>query len=324
MLGNGIVGVLLCGAALAVALLAILAGKTRAAHAPEPAVAQLLQAARRRALLAVGGAVVTLTALFWIEFGGDTFAGLPFLLAPALAGTVGLLLYGAVPPRATEIAADEPRKAQLTPRMPLGSLPRRALIWLAALLAAQAALLVFTGVTASLDEAGRSRVIALESPEAASAASPYPGWYYGVPLLVGTAILVGAAYFALRRISGTPALPRLAWAESDAGWRAVSNRVVLAVAGGALLLQFSQIAGIAGITSRSAALGSDATSWLILAVVLLVVAIAAGIGCLVLIVLAAKWAFGLPGIVLAAGTAPGPAPAAAAPDRGAAAPEAAR
>ncbi|WP_186760207.1 hypothetical protein [Arthrobacter alpinus] len=95
------------------------------------------------------------------------------------------------------------------------------------------------------------------------------GWAESVPLIVGTIVLAGAAYLALRRISTTVSLPDPRMAALDRQWREVSACLLLRFTGGALLACFGATAIVAGlsiiITVAGAALALAGAAQLFLA-----------------------------------------------------------
>lgn len=97
--------------------------------------------------------------------------------------------------------------ASLARRTPWNVAPRAALALLGTAILLLLALLVFTGATSSPDERGRFRAITFTSPLSSSTATPYPGWFYAVPLILGTVLLALAVWAALRRIATTASFP---------------------------------------------------------------------------------------------------------------------
>jgi hypothetical protein len=222
----------------------------------------VIRAARRRAMIAV---LFAATVFLVVAVAGITMPqllGLPFAVAPLIAGAAGMLLYGATPPRLVALQSDEPRVARLVPRSVLSALPaRRAGAFLAAVLAL-VVLLIFGGVTATLDEDGRSRVLSVEAHGVSSWARPYPGWFYGIPVLIALAVLVVSVLIALHRISTTPAFPRPSDADIDARWRRGSVEVILGLGTGSVLFALGGIAAMTGISMVNVMLmSSPAFAW---------------------------------------------------------------
>jgi hypothetical protein len=190
----------------AVAVVLVIVVATRR-PAPEPS--EAAAAARQHAAAVNAMAWVTLAVL-----GGMT----PFLLVPlvtaasythgpaavglptALVGLAFLAVHavGEVTwPRPTGVI----RRAHLSPRTtPRG--PR----WLWRLTWAWAWLLLVTLVAAGVTSSDGRTLTVRYAANAVQSAGPYPGWRYGVPLLIAAALLVGATEGVLRLIGRRPAV----------------------------------------------------------------------------------------------------------------------
>lgn len=229
----------------------------------------VIRSARRRVLLAVLLSIVVLAVGFILGVSVPPLLGLPVAVAPLLSASAGLLLYGALPPRTAEVGAADPRTASLAPRSPVRTGPRN---WLMALLVSSGvfvALIIFCGVTASADDAGRWRAIGFEGGGHSTLASPYPGWYYGVPMAGALAILLACTWFALRRISTTAAFPQRVDAALDQQWRVRSAGVLLRLATGAVLCWLGGVSLMAGIVMNNARIhGETPALWHALAITL--------------------------------------------------------
>lgn len=299
MAGIALVGYIFCIVAAVTVVWAIVRRRPRRADSLAPPVQVLLGAARRRAVIAVLFAGVVIFALFVAGYLLNSLVGLPVAIAPALGGSAGLLLYSATPPRVVAVESDAARDASLTPRTPLSFVPALGASLLAVVVIVQLAFFIFTGVTSSPDESGRSRVIRFQTADLAAASSPYAGWWYGIPLLVTTVILVSATFLALWRVSSTPALPQRELAEVDAGWRRATNRILLAIAGAAVLLQFGGAAVQSGLAIRNAYFDGVPPGWETLGQVFEGAGLVMMIGSIAGLTLAALWAFTLPDLALA-------------------------
>ncbi|GGM55691.1 hypothetical protein [Microbacterium saperdae] len=247
---------------VAAAVVVWLAVHRRREDAPSARLLPVLRAARRRAVIAVVFATAVFIAGALAGIALPEMLGQPFAVAPLVAGAAGMLLYSATPPRQVVLRDDEPRAAQLVPRSALSAVPAR---WAAAFLLSAVAFLVlvlFCGMTAALDEQGRSRTIGFESEEFSSWSSPYPGWFYGVPALIALVLLAACTLIALQRISATPAFPRQADALLDGLWRRRSVEVILKLGIGAVLFSFGGIAATAGMAMGNAMIaGSTPMVW---------------------------------------------------------------
>lgn len=294
MVSIAVGGYVLCVAVIVAAVWLAARRRRSRLPAPAPLVAALLKAARRRAVVAVTLSIVVIVALFATGHFLNSMVGLPVALAPALGGAAGLLLYAATPPSVLRLDPASARAASLTPRTPLSFVPGWGAALLATVAVAQVVFLVFTGATSSADESGRYRAIAFHTADAASSSSPYAGWFYGVPLLGATAILVAAVLLALWRVSSTPALPQRELAAVDAGWRRTTNRIIVSVGIAALLLQFGSVAIPSGLAIGNAAFEGVPADWQTIGRVFTAGGLAMMAGSIVGLTLAALWAFALP------------------------------
>jgi len=207
--------------------------------------------AQLRALASIAFAVVLFLALLRASIAFTGQVGLPLALTAGLSASGGLLLYSSLPapmPPRTGAA-----NASLVPRKPWSFGPRRSFLVPAAIAVCYIGLLVATGLTSSPDELGRYRLIRLAEGAHSTSAGPYPGWFYGVPLMLVTVALAGAAFLALRRISSTPSLPDPRMAALDMQWREISTRVVVRLGTGALLGYAGGTALLAGQAVAGAA-----------------------------------------------------------------------
>ena len=302
MAGIALVGYTLCVVAVVTIVWLIVRRRATGGVPLAPPVQSLLDAARKRAVFAVLSSAAVVVALFVVGYFLNALVGLPIVLAPALGGATGLLLYSATPPRVVELDSDAARAASLTPRTPLSFVPTRGSSILAVVVILQIAFLIFTGATSSPDESGRYRMIAFQTADSGSASSPYAGWFYGLPLLVTTVILVATTLLALWRVSSTPALPHPDLAEVDAGWRRATARIIVAIGGAALLLQFGEVAIQSGLAIRNAYFDGVPSGWDMIGQLFEGAGLLMMIGSIVALTLAALWALTLPDLSLMART----------------------
>ncbi|MDT0158733.1 hypothetical protein Q9R19_13975 [Microbacterium sp. ARD32] len=254
--------VILCGAVIAAAMFLV----WRLARRPQPVVLSarilpVITAARRRAVVAVAFSLLVFLAGAVAAVTLPSLLGAPLAIAPLVAATAGLLFYAATPPGTAALGADELRSAGLTRRSWITAIPARWLRACVELVVLFAAVVVFCGVTAAADDQGRSRAIRFEQPDQASMASPYPGWFYGIPALIALVVLLGALVLALHRIGSTAAFPHPDDVDADRTWRRASAAVVLQLASGAILLSLGGIALVAGLTMRNALVEDAAAVW---------------------------------------------------------------
>lgn len=253
-----------------------------------------LQAARRRSLSAIGLALALLATGIATAQLAPAWLGVGAALAPTLAGVGGLTLYAAIPP--TQDTGVQTRyAASLARRTPWNVAPRAALALLGTALLLLLALLVFTGATSSPDERGRFRAITFTSPLSSSTATPYPGWFYAVPLILGTVLLALAVWAALRRIATTASFPGEGLEALDSKWRSSSARIIVGLATAAVCLQLGGVALFAGTTMGTARFQPGVSAgWEILATSLTLFGIASLLLSVVALTLAALRAFALP------------------------------
>ncbi|XVX19764.1 hypothetical protein ACQP1U_15925 [Actinomycetota bacterium] len=207
----------LVGLGLAVAGLAYAVSLLRRPGAPQGAGARaLVLSVATPVLLALG----VVAAVVW---GGDR--GLA--VTPLLAALVAVAVVAA-------IDLTWPRQQGAVRSARLGSRavrPPRALWVLAGLgTVLTTALVVLGGLTADAD--GRS--LTIRTPMSAAGTSPYPGWHYGLPILLALTLLLAGAWLAARVIESRPA-QQGADPSVDAAVRAASmTRTLRAVASGTL------------------------------------------------------------------------------------------
>ncbi|MCE1177710.1 MAG: hypothetical protein LWW86_01560 [Micrococcales bacterium] len=213
-----VVVIALVALGLTVAGLAYAVGLLRREGAPRGAGARALVLSVATPSLLALGLVAT------VAWGGDR--GLA--VAPLLAALVAVAAVAAVdltwPHQQGSV-----RSARLGSR---AVRPPRALWRLAGLgTALTGALVVVGGLTADAD--GRS--LTIRTPMSSAGTSPYPGWHYGLPILLALLLLLAGAWLAARVIESRPAQPG-ADPAVDAALRAASmTRTLRAVASGTLL-----------------------------------------------------------------------------------------
>ncbi|GAA1347251.1 hypothetical protein [Arthrobacter roseus] len=192
--------------------------------------------------------------------------GLPYALAAGVAVLVGLLVFSLH--RRPSWPANEHGStiAELSPRGPT----RFGRKWIFVLPAASAAILVvgllLAGVYSATDEFGLHRVYQYRSLSGwgiengqvvdvqynLSSAGPFPGWYYGVPLMICTVLIAAAAYWALRRSAqaARPATPSLFTV--DSALRALQTKLIMSFSSAALGIQIGGLGLVTGNALRIA------------------------------------------------------------------------
>lgn len=212
-------------------------------------------------------AVVFAAAMFLILFRPSVAlsgtVGFALALNLGLAASAGLLMFSALPPARTAPRRGRDRAASVPgtaggPRAPgPTNAPQRISRRGAAILPGAAALafiafLVATGLASSADDGGHHRVFFVSAPGTMVEAQ-FPGWFYGVPLMLVAVALAGSTYAALHRIASAPALPDPRMAGLDRRWREISATATRRFGLGALLCYFGATALLAGGPMAAAA-----------------------------------------------------------------------
>ncbi len=191
--------------------------------------------------------------------------GLPFALAGSAGTLAGLLAYSLLP-RPSWTSADNGRTiAELQPRGAT-SFARQ---WVFALPLASAITLiiclVLTGVYSATDENGLHRVFQRRSlagwgvengqiidvQYTLSASGPFPGWYYGIPVMIGTILTMSAVYWSLRRIASAARPPSTDLFGADGLLRTLKTTFVMAASSSALAFHIAGLAAVTGSVLRS-------------------------------------------------------------------------
>jgi hypothetical protein len=211
-----LVVLLVVPALLAAGLAALVAWASSRSLGPDPTRSESVAAARRHAALILTAAWIALAAVALAgaplaesvgrSLGGGPGAGIALAVLPATGGVLflGVLAVGELTwPR----PAGRVRTAALARRTVAELAPRwlRVLTWAWAVLLA--ATLVACGLVA--DDGHAFSTITTDATGAvvgSHRSSPFPGWRYGVPLLVATAVVMLAAEGVLRLVAARPAV----------------------------------------------------------------------------------------------------------------------
>lgn len=177
-------------------------------------------------------------------------SGVALGLVPALAG-LAFLLVAAVGERTWPAPQGAVRRASLVRRTGVATAPRAPLTTLVVGAAVLVLVLISTALTAAPD--GRTVAFTL-SDSVSSAAGPYPGPPYAVPLMAGTLLVLLGTLGVLHLVARRPAVTDVA-ASADAALRTASAGRVVA---GALLVVGATLTGVLLVTGK--ALGSAATA----------------------------------------------------------------
>ena len=192
---------------------------------PLPAPSEAADAARRHALGVNIAAWLVLTVfplfvapiaipLFRATGGAGLYAGVVTGLWPATAGLLFLAVH-AIGERTWPRPTGAVRRAHLSPRD-----AQRGPRWLRRLTWTWAGLLLVTLIAAGATSSNGRAVSVAYATNAVQTASPYPGWFYGVPLLVAAALVLVATEGVLRLISRRPAV-----VDADPAYDAASRRL---------------------------------------------------------------------------------------------------
>lgn len=220
-------------------------------------VATQVRGTRRRMALALClylavGVVVTLDPL---RLQPARWLGLGQALGVAIAAIlVGLLL--AASPVVAWPQSGGVRTADLTPRTGGSFGPRWGFTLPLASAGILVAVLVVMGFTSSADGVGLYRAFTIDLPDGSSSGTPYPGWFYGVPLMFATLGLALVVLLVLHRIASAPR-PTAAelYSVDDALRRSVTAFIML-LSSSALLLYFGAVTAVAGTVTAN-----TATQW---------------------------------------------------------------
>lgn len=194
----------------------------------------------------VAATVVGAVAAWLLQ--GSLDLGRGTMLVPAVLGVfvvagVGLGETVVRPPRPRG-----PATASLAPRRVADYVPRALATAVGGMTALHLATLALTTATASSDDMGRAgRQVAARCGDMGSAAGPYPGAFYSVPLLLLLLLIGLAAAGALTTVVRRPR----GFAPDDAGddvLRGRSATRVIAAAGAAVAASHAGIAYVAGTT----------------------------------------------------------------------------
>ena len=200
--------------------------------------------------------------------------GLPYALAGSVGAVAGLAAYTLLPRPSWHVGGDGPVVAELSPRGPT-SFARQ---WVFALPAAAACALVagllLAGVFSATDEKGLHRVFQRRSLSGwsteggrvvdvqygLSSSGPFPGWYYGVPVIIGTALLVAAVYWALFRAARAARPASADLFAVDTALRGLRTRFIMAASSAALAFQIAGLALVSGTVLRASHLDTVPTA----------------------------------------------------------------
>ncbi|PSL37857.1 hypothetical protein CLV49_1464 [Labedella gwakjiensis] len=204
-----------------------------------------------RLAIATAAAGLVGAAAFAVNEGLPSALGRVALLAPGLASLTALVLVAAFP----AVSIREPgtsRSADLDRRRPWSYAPR----WAVGLPVAAGSLVlgavIAFGLTSSTQEDGQYRAFTVVNGDYTSTSSPYPGWFYGVPIAAMVIAIAVVAVVALTRIAGAPRPTDSGLREIDAVMRMLATRVVVKLTTGTFLLYLGVILAVGGNAMSSA------------------------------------------------------------------------
>lgn len=198
-------------------------------------------AVRAHLLLALGTFVAVVVASFAVHAALPGLFGLPIVVGPGIAAAAGIAAFGALPFRG--VPSKGARVASLRVRTAREVVGGRTLVGPVAALGVLVAVLVATGLTA--DRAGYStgRAVSAQHGDLGASASPYPGAYYGMPVMIACALLLLSMTIAVRRTVLLPAVSRDP--AVDGPWRRAVGEALASIATAGILLYLGGVLGAA-------------------------------------------------------------------------------
>ena len=126
--------------------------------------------------------------------------------------------------------------------------------------------LLLTGVYSATDENGLHRVFQRRSLAGwgvkdghvidiqynLSSTGPFPGWYYGVPIMICAVLMILAVYWSLSRTAATPRPQSAELFRADTALREMRTTFIMAASSSALAFQIAGLSAITGNVLRSA------------------------------------------------------------------------
>jgi hypothetical protein len=202
-------------------------------------------------LAAISAAVVVIGSALVSDLGRTLF------MAPLLTAAVGIAFFVIVP--AFHETGDS-RTAELSRRRVLSFASRRALLVTGALALSVVAACISFGLVAEPD--GHS--FNYQQAERGFGASPFPGFYYGVPVLVALAILATVSVVAIMRVIRARMPGNSSLREADAAIRQLAVGVILRAAAAGCATTLGGILFVAGAATSTSNWGGppNSSGWL--------------------------------------------------------------
>lgn len=201
--------------------------------------------------VAVVAGLLAAVAMGTVALGIPEDLGRAVLLAPAVGATVAMVVFVLVP-SAEFLESNAVRTADLSPRRAWDY----ARVWPA--YAALALPFVVLPLLALPAEADGRTIGHHYGHQASSFSSPYPGWFYAVPILIAVVVLAALTDLALRRVARAPRPSDPALRDADEAVRTLAVRLVVAIAAAAALATTGVALTGAGIPSMNVADGVSA------------------------------------------------------------------
>lgn len=233
-----------------------------------PELAAAWRGARARTWLLYCSAPLAIGLTLWLATVVDGFNGLGAALAPL--GMAALVCVVAAWPRRRVAGEGAVRTAGLEARPTARFGARWVLALPLSVLGTLVLLLILTGIGSARDQSdGRWRSLAYTSRSGiewnadgtvvmgiqagTGAAGPYPGWYYGLPIIVAAAIVAALLVLALRSNALAPAWQGSGATSLDAPARAAVARTASLLVSVCALITLGGVAAMAGSAWHSAA-----------------------------------------------------------------------
>ncbi|MBO9705790.1 MAG: hypothetical protein J7474_09800 [Arthrobacter sp.] len=221
--------------------------------------------------------------------------GLPLFIAPGAGLAFALIIFGTASDGGRKKISPV-RSATLTTRTVGSYLSRSSRRKLALLTAAVVVLVLIGGLTSSPDDSGFHRAFSVHSADQSATASPYPGWFYGVPFLLTVPVLALGTWVALRRVRLLPAITTDP--ARDARWRTSLAEVLLSTVEIALLCGMAgMVFGFATAFAPLASLSQDPVPLFIVQAAIRGVGLALGVWAVVLFIRAVVRVFRFRGML---------------------------
>lgn len=276
--------VLIAGGLLTVGIWRLVRQGLQATHSPAitvyvgPEDAQAAQKMFRKeasaSTVSLAVILMVLAGMFTLGSSKANLFGLPYALAGMLAALAGILVL-VLQPR-LERTADRPQitAAELVPRGATSFASQWVFILPLVASLALLAGLVITGLYSATDGNGLHRVFQYRTLSGwgveegqivgiqynISAAGPFPGWYYGLPIMLCTLMLIGVVYWTLRKTALAPRPTRTSLFAVDTHLRTLRTRLIMSISAAALGFQVSGLTALTGFIFRSANLETVPTA----------------------------------------------------------------